>query len=129
VLLPSDIPDEPVLLLLDGHISRRNITALMIFYLSNVDIFIIPGHTTHVLQSFDVGIAAPLKAEFKQQLQQEINSLAAELTGGQRTKADTLRCHTVAAFLNAFHKVTTPRESLLRVCSNGIHPLLSDSSP
>jgi hypothetical protein len=29
--LPSDIADELVLLLLDGHISQRNITALMIF--------------------------------------------------------------------------------------------------
>jgi hypothetical protein len=106
--LPSDIADEPVLLLLDGHVSRRNVTALMIFYLFNVDILIIPGRTTHVLQPFDVSIAAPLKAEFKQQLQQEINLLAAELTDGQRTKAEALRCHMVAAFLNAFHKGTTP---------------------
>jgi hypothetical protein len=106
--LPSDIADEPVLLLLDGYISGRNITALMIFYLFNVDILIIPGHTTHVLQPFDVGIAAPLKAEFKQQLQQEINSLAAELTDGQRTKTGALGCHMVAAFLNPFHKVATP---------------------
>jgi hypothetical protein len=64
--LPSDIADKPVLLLLDGHISRMNITPLMIFYLLNVDILIIPGHTTHILQSFDVGIAVPLKAKFKQ---------------------------------------------------------------
>jgi hypothetical protein len=106
--LPSYIADEPVLLLLDGHISQRNITVLMTFYLFNVDIWIIPCHTTHVLQPFDVGIAAPFIAEFKQQLRQEINSLAAELTAGQRTKADTLRCHMVAAFLNVFHKVTTP---------------------
>jgi hypothetical protein len=106
--LPSDIADEPVLLLLDGHISQRNITALMVFYSFNVDILIIQGHTTHVLQPFDVGIAAALKAEFKQQLQQEINSLVSELTDGQRTNADALRCHMVAAFLNAFHKVTTP---------------------
>jgi hypothetical protein len=49
LLLPSDIADEPVLLLLDGHISRKNITALMIFYLFNIDILIIPGHTTHGL--------------------------------------------------------------------------------
>jgi hypothetical protein len=69
---------------------------LMIFYLFNVNILVIPGHTTHVLQPFDVGIAAPLKTEFKQQLKQEINLLAAELTGRQRTKANALRCHMVA---------------------------------
>jgi hypothetical protein len=79
----------------------------MILYLFNVDILTITGHTTHVLQLFDGGIATPLKAEFKQQLQQEINSLAAELTAEQRTKADALRCHMVAAFPNALHKVTT----------------------
>jgi hypothetical protein len=52
--LPSDIADEPVLLLLDGHISRRNTMALTFFNLFNVDILIVPGHTTHVLQPFNV---------------------------------------------------------------------------
>jgi hypothetical protein len=94
----------------------------MIFYLFNVDILIVPGHTTHFLQPFDVGIAEPLKAEFKQQLQQEINSLAAELTDGQRTKAEALRCHMVAAFLNAFHKVTTPGDLSSAFAATGFIP-------
>jgi hypothetical protein len=68
--LPSNIADEPVLLLLDRHISRRNITGLMIFYLFHIDILIIPSHTAHVIQPFDVGIAGRLKADFNQQLQQ-----------------------------------------------------------
>jgi hypothetical protein len=119
---PEDIADQPVLLLLDAPISPRNITALMIFYLFNVDILVISRHTTDVLQPFDVGIAAPLKAEFKQELPQEINSLAAELTDGQRTKTDALRCHMVAAFLNVFHKVMTPGNLYSAFAATGFIP-------
>jgi hypothetical protein len=59
--LPDEIADDPVLLILDGHGTRRNLRAMMIFDLFNVDVLILPGHTTHVLQPFDVGIASPLK--------------------------------------------------------------------
>jgi hypothetical protein len=106
--LPPDLFEEPARLIPDGHISRANITALMIFCLFNVDILILLGHTTHVLQPFDVGIASPLKSEFKQQLMEEVNALRMEMIEGQLTKADALRCQVIAAFLNAFHKVTTP---------------------
>jgi hypothetical protein len=64
--LPPDLFEEPALLILDSHISRANITALMIFCLFNVDVLLLPGHKTHVLQTFNVGIASPLKSKFKQ---------------------------------------------------------------
>jgi hypothetical protein len=105
--LPPDFFEEPARLMLDGHISRANIAALMIFCLSNIDVLILPGHATYILQPFDVGIAFPLKSEFKQQLMKEINALRMEMTEGQRTRSDALRCRIVAAFMNAFRKVTT----------------------
>jgi hypothetical protein len=106
--LPPDIADEPVLLILDGHISRANLTALMIFCLFNVDVLILPGHTTHVLQPLDVAVNSPLKTEFKNQLTQRTSAILEQLQERQATKADTLRCQMVSAFLNAFHAVTTP---------------------
>jgi hypothetical protein len=57
--LPPNLFEEPALLILAGHISRANITGLMIFCLINVDVLILPSPTTHVLQLFDVGIAFP----------------------------------------------------------------------
>jgi hypothetical protein len=62
----------------------------MIFCLFNVDILILPGHTTHVLQAFDVGITSQLKSEFRQQLMEKFNALRMEMTEGQRTRADAL---------------------------------------
>jgi hypothetical protein len=38
----------------------------------------------------------------------EVNTLRMEITEGQQTRANALRCRTAAAFLNAFHKVITP---------------------
>jgi hypothetical protein len=70
--LPPDPSEEPTRLILDGHISRGNITALTIFCLFNVDALILPGQKTHVLQHFDVGVASPLKSEFKQKLTEEV---------------------------------------------------------
>jgi hypothetical protein len=89
-LLP-DLFEEPARLILDGHISRASITALMIFCLFNVVILIFPRHTTHFPQHFDIGIASPLKSEFKH-FMEEVNALRMEMTEGQQTKADALRC-------------------------------------
>jgi hypothetical protein len=120
--LPSDRFEEPALLILDGHISRTNITALMIFCLFNVDVLILPGHMTHGLQPFDFGIACPLKSEFRQQLMEEVNALRMEMIDSQRIRVDVLRCRMVAIFLNAFHKVTTSGNLYSAFETNGFVP-------
>jgi hypothetical protein len=83
---PPDLFEEPAIFILDGQISRANITALMTFCLFNIDVLILPGHTTRALRPFNVGISSPLKSEFKQQLIKEINALRMEMTEGQRTR-------------------------------------------
>jgi hypothetical protein len=89
-------------------------------FLFNFDILIIPDHTTQVLQPFDVRVAA--QSRIQTTIEKEINSLAAELTDGQRTKADALQCHMVAAFLNGFHKVTTPGNLYSAFAATGFIP-------
>jgi hypothetical protein len=59
--LPGEIRDEPVLLILDGQISRLNVTALTILDAWNRDVLCVTGHSTDVIQAFDVAIASPLK--------------------------------------------------------------------
>jgi hypothetical protein len=81
--LPPDLFEEPALLILDGHISRPNITALMVFCLFNVDVLILPGHTTHVLRPLDIVIASSLKSECRHQLIEEVNTLRMEMTESQ----------------------------------------------
>ena len=51
----------PTFLFLDGHKSRMNSEALEVLFKNNINVIIFPSHTTHVLQPFDVSLAAPLK--------------------------------------------------------------------
>ena len=66
--LSSHLRNEPALLFLDGHPSRWDFRANLIFWLFNVDVVTFPGRCSHLLQMFDVGIASALKQEFKKEL-------------------------------------------------------------
>jgi hypothetical protein len=52
----------PALLLLDGHSTRLQRDIWEIFHASNVDVCILPAHTSHVLQPLDCGVNAKFKA-------------------------------------------------------------------
>ena len=64
--LPPELRDKRILLLLDGHKSRVNFFIAMLFDIYGIDILIFPGHTSHLLQAFDVAIASPLKTAYKE---------------------------------------------------------------
>ena len=57
--LPPDIATRPALLVCDGHNSRMNYAAMRYLRDNNVGCVIIPAHTSHVVQPFDVGCASP----------------------------------------------------------------------
>lgn len=48
-------------LILDGHKSRGNVEALMFLRHHNVRVIILPAHSSHITQPFDVGLASPFK--------------------------------------------------------------------
>jgi hypothetical protein len=43
---------------------------MLLFHEWKMLVIILPGHTTHVLQPMDVGLAGPIKCVFKQKLDQ-----------------------------------------------------------
>lgn len=55
LILPLAIRNDSILLIVDGHPSRRNYLVNYIFSYFNVDIVVLPGHTSHVL---------PLKSQY-----------------------------------------------------------------
>ena len=61
------IVNEPCFLFVDGHKSRLNSAAIEILYLNNIRVIVLPAHTSHVTQPFDVAIAGPYKTFLKQQ--------------------------------------------------------------
>jgi hypothetical protein len=120
--LPPELMYDRGLLILDGPATRGNLLALLIFALFNVDVLILPGHTTHVLQALDVVINSPLKAEFKRLLIAAIAQMVGDGTAREGSKADTLRCQMVDAFLNAFTAVTTPKNLYRAFEATGFSP-------
>jgi hypothetical protein len=110
--LPENLRHEKVLLILDGHLSRANLSAMWLLYLFDVEALIIPGHTSHVLQAFDLTIASPLKTY----LSQIINELSLpsfeELMDGRidipkKKVAKETRKMFIQAFIDAFRKSAT----------------------
>ena len=58
----------PHVLFLDGHSSRTSPFALRLFNKYNILVVIFPAHTSHILQPFDVSIAASIKNSYVKNL-------------------------------------------------------------
>ena len=74
--LPERLRHQRVLLLLDGHGSRKSAKAILYLQAHKIDVLVFPGHSTHVLQPFDVGIAAMMKAHLLKEIQKRQRLLA-----------------------------------------------------
>ena len=106
--LPNSINCAEVLLILDGHGSRRCPEALRLFRYHNVKVLVLPGHCTHLLQAFDVGVASSLKLNFRKFLRREQEYAAASDTVRQSKIART-RLVMVRAFIRAWHASASPQ--------------------
>jgi hypothetical protein len=110
--LPQEVREEKVLLVLDGHQSRSNLEALWLLYLFDVEVLIIPGHTSHVLQPFDLTIASPLKTYLSQIISELSLPSIEEIIDDdinvekQRTAEETRKLF-IRAFVDAFRKAAT----------------------
>ena len=123
--LPEKIRYETILLIVDGHKSRGNYYASKLLSMFRIYLLILPGHTSHVLQPFDVGIGSPLKAAFvkfilnsKLQIDEEI--LISSITN---MKLADIREIMLDCFMHAFDEVATHKN--IRSCFRkaGITPV------
>ena len=57
-------PEEPVLLIYDGHKSHVNIDISDWAIANNIKLFVLPAHTSHFLQPLDVACFGPLESFF-----------------------------------------------------------------
>ena len=104
MVLPPSIRMDNILLIMDGHTSRRCPSCIPLFLFHNVSVLILPAHMTHLLQAFDVVLAAPLKCYFRRFLSSEKKANAIERFGSY---ASWSRRVTVCAFLRAWRTVTS----------------------
>jgi hypothetical protein len=62
--LHKDLREKEILLIVDGHTSRGTPIALALLRLAKVKVLVLPAHSSHILQMFDVCVANPFKAHF-----------------------------------------------------------------
>ena len=120
--LPSHLRNRRVLLLVDGHGSRKSSKAISYLQQFGIDVLIFPGHSTHVLQPFDVGLASLLKTK----MAEHINRWNRLLEGGARIANSVLaskRRVLVTSFRDAMDEALTTRAIVNSFAIAGIVPL------
>jgi 4-hydroxybenzoate polyprenyltransferase len=71
VFIPSTAlpdPQEPRLLVLDGHGSHETTEFMYTCFMHNIYLLFLPPHSSHVLQPLDLSIFSPLKAAYRKEL-------------------------------------------------------------
>ena len=105
--LPDNLKQAQVLLVLDGHSSRRCPEALKLFKLPDIAVVCLPRNTTHVLQAFDALLASSLKVNFRRFLLAEKRRMDTD-PAGPRSHASVVRLMMVKSFLRAWTATATP---------------------
>jgi len=70
-------PSQPILLLYDGHRSHISLTLIQWAQRNNIILFVLPPHTSHLLQPMDVGCFGP----FEKLYQQEVHKFMRQSVG------------------------------------------------
>ena len=107
----------------DGHVSRENPQTLEKFLKNNVIVVCFPSHTTHVLQPFDVGIAAPFKRELKKKYRMHLRSEWKSVEGENLNEAEKKRIALVSAIIDATDISFTRTNCIHAWRATGLHPL------
>jgi hypothetical protein len=124
-LHPAFAP-RPALLILAGDNSRINLHASLVFRQSNVDVVVLPSHTTQVLHPVEAVLRSPMTVRFKKQLMRQVRNVLEQSSEDQTVTVETCRCSMVAAFLNAFRRETIPGKSRLAFEATGFVPFNPD---
>lgn len=125
--LPEDLRNENFLLIVDGHSSRMNFYALYFLYLFGIDLLVLPPHSSHIVQPFDIGIAGPLKAKFVKRISvAHLNVDLDKCSANQVLKltAQETRDVMIDAFISGLKKVCSDKSTVRNSFAKaGIYPL------
>ena len=108
--LPENLRKKRILLILDGHKSRANFMVAKMLDFFGIDILVLPGHTSHLLQPFDVSVASSLKTEYKKLLMEykiSFNAGDNMLQVKQKMKMGEVRRMMIICMLDAIRKSAT----------------------
>ena len=118
-ILPENIRCENILLIMDGCLAHKCPEALRLFVIHNITVLVLPAHTSHLLQAFDVVIAGSLKQYFRKFMIEEKSKQAeAGLSKAARTRLLLVR-----SFLRAWHAAASPLTCCRSFEAVGIFPI------
>jgi hypothetical protein len=120
--LPDEIRNAPILLIMDGHKTRLSYEAAVLLDMFNIELLILPAHSSHLLQPVDVAVASPVKTEFKKKMDAALGRLMAA-DPEKREKSELLREVMVESFLVALEKGATFENIISGFRKSGIFPL------
>ena len=125
IKLPAHLRKQRILLILDGHKSRANFFVAKLFDLFGIDILILPGHTSHLLQPFDVSLASSLKTEYKKQIENYDKVLDKNglLKDDGKYDMGKIRKMMIICLINALKRAGTPSVIKSGFRASGIFPL------
>lgn len=116
--------NSPVLLILDGHTSRENPLALDLLRRFNISVLIIPSHTSHILQMFDVVLGYPLKSTFSDKFEKLLKDL--ENDKSISTYTSKIRLAAIKALISAWTMTSNPIMTEKSAKITGIYPINPD---
>jgi hypothetical protein len=123
LLLTLAVRDEDILLIIDGHKSRLSLLAALIFEMNGIDVLVLPPHSSHLLQMFDVGPVSPIKTAFKEELDKRMSGISTARPG---EKMQRTRIALIESFINALHRGATPGNIISGFSRTGICPFNPD---
>ena len=118
--LPRNMQNREFLLILDGHTSRENPIALEYLRAYRVSVLVLPGHCTHVLQLFDVGLAGALKEKFGIILRRNLKD---KRMYTQNVMSENIRKIVVESFVEAWNSVCNKSNCEHAARITGIYPV------
>jgi hypothetical protein len=99
-------PTLPLILFLDGHISRDNAAAISHFSQNNIIVITFPAQLTHVIQPVDVCIGAPFRHAYRRLLRLRKLKWKATAAAGQKLTAGEKREMMIGASVEATQQAT-----------------------
>ena len=123
--LPPHLRNSRILLILDGHSSRKTAKGILYLQRFNIDVLTFPGHCTHIIRLYDVGIAAQMKG----QLLREIRRCEQEIRLGRLTAPSQVglrRLVLVRSFIESIRRTVTPVTARTAFRITGICPVAAE---
>ena len=121
--LPHKYSGRSIILIVDGHTSRSCPIALELLRAYNIILLTLPGHATHIMQLFDVGLGHPLKKEYTNLLKEYIRDGFGKIPGNE---SPTLTRVVILAMIQAWNKVSSIKNILAAAEAVGLNPYCPD---